>query len=435
MKYGFQKMRWRVSNLRLHPLMLIFAEILIIGIVGGLILFIFQPRGIGYLPYEEDYSLIAYLSILYSTLVIGGISYKIGLPRKLLFYAESDYVMPSDSILLSFWNVSFFLTLGCLVWLFVQADMRHPLLSALGQDNVLQVAVLRSEILKKIDMRIYNLGLIFFQPLNLIISIFLLRSVFLSIASLSLLFLLGTFTLAKAPIIYILIFAFIFRMLFSPLYFRNALKYLGIISLSLILLFISTKYATFNSRSIVKNIGGRILYGEISELPYYFEIFSIEKVNIKSLMPPYLVGKQKPAARIVAEYSVDKKFSALPGGDTGEKALYARVAGVANTFFTGEAFAWAGYPGVILSPFIVMAHLAFYIYLFKRIKKTWLTVYVFSFFLYKVFIGSFGGISYFIFSSMHIILIALLMLLVSWRYLESRNIPFFNRIANKLCIL
>ena len=218
-------------------------------------------------------------------------------------------------------------------------------------------------------------------------------------------------------------------MLFSPLYFRNALKYLGIISLSLILLFISTKYATFNSRSIVKNIGGRILYGEISELPYYFEIFSNEKVNIKSLMPPYLVGKQKPAARIVAEYSVDKKFSALPGGDTGEKALYARVAGVANTFFTGEAFAWAGYPGVILSPFIMMAHLAFYIYLFERIKKTWFTVYVFSFLLYKVFIGIFGGISYFIFSSMHIILIAFLMLLVSWRYLESKNIPFFNRIA------
>jgi hypothetical protein len=124
-----------------------------------------------------------------------------------------------------------------------------------------------------------------------------------------------------------------------------------------------------------------------------------------------------------------------PNVNRGEKAWYTSVAGVANTFFTGEAFAWAGYPGVILSPFIVMAHLAFYIYLFKRIKKTWLTVYVFSFFLYKVFIGIFGGISYFIFSSMHIILIALLMLLVSWRYLESRNIPFFNRIANKLCIL
>ncbi len=117
-----------------------------------------------------------------------------------------------------------------------------------------------------------------------------------------------------------------------------------------------------------------------------------------------------------------------------EEAWYASVAGVANTFFTGEAFAWAGYPRVILSPFIIMVYVIFFIYLFMRIKKTWFTVYVFSFFFYKVFVGIFGGISYFILSSMHIILLAFIILLAVWHFLRQKNISLFHRIDRKLCI-
>jgi hypothetical protein len=117
-----------------------------------------------------------------------------------------------------------------------------------------------------------------------------------------------------------------------------------------------------------------------------------------------------------------------------ERAFYARVAGVANTFFTGEAFAWAGTLGVILSPLIIMAHLLFFIYLFGKIRKTWFSVYVFSFFLYKILIGIFGGISYFVFSSIHIILVGFLLFWFGWHYLKRKNIPLFNEVANKLCI-
>jgi hypothetical protein len=517
--------------------------------------------------------------------------------------------------------------------------MRHPVISVIGSYNTVEITTLRSTIVKTINMQVYNWGFIFVLPLNLVISVFLIRRIWLSIASVSLLLALGSFTLAKAPVVYFLAFVFIFRILFSPLDLRNSLKYLAMIILSVMVLFVFTKSVGFNIRSIVKDIGSRILYGDILELPYYFEIFSNDRVNIKSLMPPYLVRDQKPAARIVAEYSVEKKvphlsqyderyygtlshnqligtyarilsysweakresrtgqargsqinglwlikadnaigkldlcqsgnelhgriFLGLPqkwedltditfdprtrhleftraipnegyeryygtlsndqlsgtftvtctvrsvsypwegrqeelspahasridglwvisaanatgrlelhwtasglngriwfdayqkwenlsditfNASTGhfeftrpnahreEKAWYVSVAGVANTFFTGEAFAWAGYPGVILSPFIVMAHLAFYIYLFRRIKKTWFTVYVFSFFLFKVFIGIFGGISYFILSSMHITLLAFIMLLIVWHFLRKRNILFFHRIDRELCI-
>jgi hypothetical protein len=147
------------------------------------------------------------------------------------------------------------------------------------------------------------------------------------------------------------------------------------------------------------------------------------------------VGDQKSAARIVGEYSIKKRFLCKPLDSKEEEAVYARVAGVANTFFTGEAFAWAGYLGVILSPFIIMAHVAFFIYLFGKLRKTWFSVYIFSFLLYKTFIGIFGGISYFIFSSIHIVIMAFLLLLVSWNYLKNKNISVLNKMPEKLCIL
>jgi len=300
---------------------------------------------------------------------------------------------------------------------------------------VFEIDTIRSDIAKTIDMRVYNLGLILFLPLNLIISVFFLRKILLSVASVFLLSLLGTFTLAKASLAYVLVFVLIFRMVYSPLYLRRAITYLSIIILSLILLFLCTGYAAFNIQSVVRNISNRILYGEISDLPYYFEVFSKEKVSLKSLMPPYVVGDHKSAARIVAEYSVEKRLTRLTHFSEEKKAFYRRVAGVANTFFTGEAFAWAGYVGVILSPFIVMANIVFVIHLFGKVKKTWFSVYLFSFVLYKISIGIFGGISYFIFSSIHIVLMAFLVLLIFWHYLGGRKRSLLNKVNEKLYIL
>jgi hypothetical protein len=422
-------------NVDISPLTILFAEILFLAIIGGTLIIIFYREGMGYIYYDKGYPFISYFSILYASLVLGAISFGLGLRKRLLVYATRICLTPSTSILLLCWCFTFFAAFGCFILVFVQAGMEHPMISALRSENVFQIATIRSEIAKTIDMRVYNLGLLFLLPLNLIISVLLVRKILFSVASVFLLFLLGTFTLAKAPVAYVLIFVLIFRMLCFPLYLKSAFKYLSVIVLSFILLFISTGYAGFNIRSVVKNIGDRILYGEILDLPYYFEVFSNQKVSLKSLMPPYIVSGQKPAARIVAEYSINKRFSRKPLDSKEEEAMYARVAGVANTFFTGEAFAWAGYLGIILSPFIIMAHLTFFIYLFGKIRKTWFSVYIFSFLLYKTFIGIFGGISYFIFSSIHIILIAFLVLLIFWRYLESKNIPFFNKIAEKLCIL
>ncbi len=422
-------------NVNISPLTILFAEILFLAIIGGTLIIIFYREGMGYIYYDKGYPLISYFSILYASLVLGAISFGLSLHKKLLAYATRNCLVPSASILLLFWCFTFFAALGCFISVFVQAGMEHPMISALRSENVFQIATIRSGLAKTIDMRVYNLGFLFLLPLNLIISVLLLRNILLSVASVLLLFLLGTFTLAKAPLAYVLIFVLIFRTVYSPLYLRSAISYLSVIILSLILLFVSTGYAGFNIQSVARNIGDRILFGQILDLPYYFEVFSQNKVGLQSLMPPYIAGDQKSAARIVGEYSIKKRFLCKPLDSKEEEAVYARVAGVANTFFTGEAFAWAGYLGVILSPFIIMAHVAFFIYLFGKLRKTWFSVYIFSFLLYKTFIGIFGGISYFIFSSIHIVIMAFLLLLVSWNYLKNKNISVLNKMAEKLCIL
>jgi hypothetical protein len=219
-------------------------------------------------------------------------------------------------------------------------------------------------------------------------------------------------------------------MLFSPVYLLKVLKYFVVMMLLIILLFSATKYTTFGLSSLWNYVGVRILYGQVQDLPYYFKAFSDEKVNIRALMPSYVVKNQESAARVVGAYSIKKIYSREK-----EVRSYLGVVGDANTFFTGEAYAWGGYLGVISSPLIVMANLVFFIYLFSKTKKTWFSVYIFSFLLYKVFIGIFGGISYFIFSSIHIVLMAFLLLLIFWHYLEHKNISVFNKVNENLHIL
>jgi hypothetical protein len=93
--------------------------------------------------------------------------------------------------------------------------------------------------------------------------------------------------------------------------------------------------------------------------------------------------------------------------------------GVANSFFIGEAYAVAGYIGVILSPFIVMANLTFFVYLFSRLKKNTFFIFLFAWFLFKTFDGIFGGISYFTFSGLHIILLCVLYYLFIYTFIKN----------------
>jgi hypothetical protein len=198
-------------------------------------------------------------------------------------------------------------------------------------------------------------------------------------------------------------------MLISEIPFKKFLQY-GSISLLLIsVMYFLTRFATSIS-SLFTGITKRIFYGQISDLPHYFELFSKYKISFSALLPPYManlfgIEGIKSASRLVME-------------STNPAAVSQDIAGVANSFFVGEAYAVGGYTGVILSPFLVMANLAFFVYLFSGLKKNIFFIFLFAWFLFKTFEGIFGGISYFTFSGLHIILLSLFYCLFSYTFVK-----------------
>ena len=171
-----------------------------------------------------------------------------------------------------------------------------------------------------------------------------------------------------------------------------------------------TKFAT-NIPSLFTGIARRIFYGQISDLPHYFELFSNNNISFSSLLPPYIanlfgIEGIKSASHLVMEC-------------TNPVAASLGTVGVANSFFIGEAYAVAGDMGVILSPFIIMANLTFFVYLFSGLKKNIFFVFLFSWFLFRIFDGIFGGISYFTFSGLHIILLCVLYYLFSYTFVKN----------------
>ena len=102
--------------------------------------------------------------------------------------------------------------------------------------------------------------------------------------------------------------------------------------------------------------------------------------------------EEPPASRRVIEYS-------QPG------RVRAGYAGVANSFYVGEAFAVGGYPLVLLSPFLVMANILLVTRLFRSVPKNLLTTYGQSLILFVFFVYQFAGIGGFVFSLPQVLLI------------------------------
>ena len=402
-----------LKKIKINPINLILLKVIIMGLIGIPFAYCFDKGG--YALYftqnlsSENSILISFFYTLYAFMVMVFLYYGLGLKRKTKIYMNKKITHLTKRNYQWVWLVTFLLAFACFAYIFVQAGGRHPALSALGSDYT-GIKVMRHNISLALNMNIYNIGFKFFLPINIIISLFFLRRRLLSLISLLLFVLMSTFVLEKAPIVSVIILIVIFRLLFSKVPFKKLLNY-GLISLFLIsAMYFLTKFAT-NISSLFAEITRRIFYGQISDLPHYFELFSNYKISFSSLLPPYitkLFGNEGiiSASRLVMEHI--HPVAASEG-----------TVGVANTFFVGEAYAVAGHMGVILSPFIVMANLAFFVYLFSGLKKNIFFVFLFSWFLFKTFDGIFGGISYFTFSGIHIILLSLFYYLFSYTFVKN----------------
>lgn len=383
------------------------------GLIGIPFAYLFDKGG--YVYYftrkldNENFILISYLYTLYAFLVIVILYYGFGLKKKMRVYIDKKIVHLAKHHYELAWLITLIFTFACFVYIFIQTGGRHPALEAIRSDYF-QIQVLRENVSSAINMNIYNLGFKFFLPINIIISLFFLRRLFLFLLSLLLFVLLSTFGLEKGLIVSTIILIIFFRILISEIPFKKLLQY-GLISLFLIsVMYFLTKFA-ISIPSLFSGIARRIFYGQVMNLPHYFELFSNQKISFSCLLPPYIanlfgIEGIKASSRLVMEH-IDPV------------AVSQGMAGVANSFFIGEAYAFAGHIGVILSPFIVMANLTFFVYFFSRLKKNIFFIFLFAWFLFKTFNGISSGISYFTFSGMHIILLSVFYYMFSYTFVKN----------------
>jgi len=402
-----------LKKIKINPISLILLQIVVMGLIGIPFAYLFDKGAYAYYFTQklmnENFILISYFYTLYGFILMAFLYYGLGLKRKINIYTNKKIIHLKKHHYQLLWVITFVLAFACFAYIFVQAGAKHPALEAI-KSGYSGIRVIRQNIRLAINMNIYNVGFKFFLPINIIISLFFLRKRFLILISSLLFVLMSTFVLEKGAIISTIIIIIFFRMLITEVPFKKFLQY-GFISFVLIsVMYFLTKFATSIS-SLFTGITERILYGQISDLPSYFELFSKYKISLSNIFPPYLanlLGQEgsKSASRLVMEF-------------TNPEAVAQGTAGVANSFFVGEAYAVAGHIGVILSPFIVMANLVFFVYLFSRLKKNIFFVFLFSWFLFKTFDGIFGGISYFTFSGLHIILLSLFYFLFSYAFVKT----------------
>lgn len=354
---------------------------------------------IGINLFNNTYATSAYLWAGYSFIIMIILYYVLGIRNKISKYKDKEFIFHSKNHYFILWWVTFTLVVICYIYTVLQwGHIMHPAITALKL-SCLETAILRHEISVRVNWPIFNLGYFFVLPLNLIVSLFFLRNRYLAVISGILFLTMGTFVLAKGVILLPILPVLFFKMLLDSRFgFKKFFVYAFVMVLLVSPMFFMTKFAT-DVKSLALSLASRTLYGQISGLPAYFQLFENNKVDFRSLLPTYvksLFGIHFPSpSRLVMEY-------------TNPKAVQQGIAGVACTYYIGEAFAAAGKIGIICAPFIVMGWLAFCVHLFSRLKKNIYYLSIYIIFLAKICHSIFGGISYFLLSNITIMMLVFL---------------------------
>ena len=401
------------AQTKLNPVSLTLLKVIVMGLIGIPFAYLFDrssysSRFLTHLS-NEHFILVSFLYTLYAFFVMASFYIILGLRKKISAYMARDIVPLSKAHYSFIWVASIILACVCFAYVFIQASGRHPAFEALHTDYF-GIKALRVEIGTTINFNVFNIGFKFFLPISLVLSLFFLKKKFYFLLSLLVFVLMSTFILEKGQIVSTIVLIIFFRMLFSKLAVKQLAKYTAIGLALISAMYFLTRFAT-DLPTLISGVSGRIIYGQIAELPQYFELFSDKKAPLSALLPPYISGafgleETTSAARLVMEH--------LHPAD-----VAAGLAGVANSFFVGEAFAVAGHTGAVLSPFVVMANLVFCVFLFCGLKKNIYFVFLFSWFLYRIFDGIFGGISYFTLSGLHFVLLAIFYFLFSQTFVKN----------------
>jgi hypothetical protein len=272
--------------------------------------------------------------------------------------------------------------------MFVQSGLRIPVLTVIGQDYV-GYSQMRLYFETTINGTLFNVALYWLATSNLAIAWLHSSSRPQRVASVMLFLIVGAFDLARSPLGLALLMLLTYRLLWRPISLRPLVQSMGVTAA----LFVAVHYvagAPGGYSGMGEYLGVRVFYGQWASLPYYFSLFEHDQLPFSSLLGPGIEG---PARVVMQRMSPD-------GIDAG-------TAGVASSFFIGEAYAVAGVAGVILAPALVMVQVLAIVLCFRRLEKTTFNMFLYSWFLYKAFMGIVSGFSQFIFSFLQVMLLVL----------------------------
>lgn len=353
-----------------------------------------------YLVTHNDLSNVhlAYAWTVYAVTILGGL-YLAFVPKRLDGYETRRVAGQKTGVYFIYWIASISTLFALGIALSIQSNFSHPLSSlfALSQQAISEQRALGT---RTLSLGVYGVGLNVFGAASLVLAFAFLERWWVSLITICACVWFATFHLAKAPIVYLLLEVLIISMLIRPQSISRPLS-VALISSFLLGVFIMLTTKISELSVIFEALALRLFLGEFADLPTYFQVFADEKVSAIALLPPYIQSLTGMQTDSVAQIVSLKNLPDDP----------AAISGAANTFFVGEAFAAWGLWGAILSPFLVFAILYMVITVFTRLPKTFFNVFIFGYLLFKILVGTFTGISVYLFSSIHIVFIAFVLLL------------------------
>lgn len=387
----------------LNPFIVLFAVVAAINLFS-------VPIGFG-LDYQEfrralfgitdDEVLSAYAWTVYACAAMVLLYFAFGIHRDVKAYQRRPMVPYSESRYSGLWFLTLVIGLFLVGAIWVQAGLTIPVIAALGADYW-SYHRLRQSYGEAINQMLYNVTLYWVATSNLLIAWLHLNRAHVAYRAIStgLFLLVGSFTLARSPLALAFMIVVNYHLFWRPVPWKvltSAAAAMAVVMFALHFLAGTPGGYT----SLGHYLGVRVVYGQWTSLPYYFSIFAHDPAPFSSVLPPILQGSDTQLvsgpSRIVITHMVPE-------------AVRAGVAGVASAFFIGEAYAVGGVPGVIVAPALVMAQAWVIVRSFLSLEKTTLHVFLFSWFLFKLFTGVVSGFSAFLFSSLQ----AMVLLLFYW---------------------
>jgi len=378
---------------------ILFLKILMLQVIGAPFAYLFDSQG-WFFNYasmvDKEYMIRSYLWSIYAVGIFAVSYFFTGSHKLVKQYQKRQVVFYSKSYLTKVWLISFAAGLVITLILLVQNDFVVPGFAAFGR-SYREFLEIRMATQSRINVNLLNLGTSLFLVLSLSIALFFIKRPTIILLTIGQAVLLCAFSLEKATISDVVFSLMIFYFLYKRPSLMILFKGMIIFICAICLMYILSKTAT-SIEVMALAIFRRIIYGQFLALPFYFASFAGQKMGYFPLLPPYVQnlfgGIENSPARVVMENYIN------PQG------VIEGIAGVASTFFIGDAYAVCGNLGIIIAPFLVSFNFFITIALFSRLKKSIWNIFIYSYLFNKLQYGLFGSISAFVLSGFHIIFIA-----------------------------